>query len=104
MNISRNVKRLLVIIALSMVIIVVSKSLLSRAVKNLSVEAERKQLEKIGKLQTISPESAPAASSLLELSSSSVADGSINVLVESSPASVENASASGSIQTKPNSL
>jgi hypothetical protein len=87
-----------------MVIILVSKSLLTRAVKNLSVEAERKQLENVSKLQTILPQSAPSASSMLELSGSSVADGSMVVLIESSPASTEDASASGNIQTKPNSL
>lgn len=104
MNISRNVKRLLVIIALSMVIILVSKSLLTRAVKNLSVEAEKKQLENVSKLQTTLPQSAPSASSMLEQSSSSVAGGSMIILIESSPAFTEDASASGNIQTKPNSL
>lgn len=41
--VSRSVRRILMIIALCMIVILLSKSLLGKAVKNLSIAADRKQ-------------------------------------------------------------
>lgn len=87
MNFSRSVKRLVIIIALSVVVILVSKSLLSKALKNLNIASQKKQQAQTSKLPATLPESAPA----LEVSSSPVASGSIETLVESSPVAAENA-------------
>jgi hypothetical protein len=89
MNISRNVKRLLLIIALSVIVILVSKSLLTKAVNNLSIEAEKKLLAKAGKLPVRLPESAPAISSSLDISRSAVVAGNMSATSESSPVAVE---------------
>jgi hypothetical protein len=92
MNISRNLKRLLLIIALSVIVILVSKSLLSKAVKNLTIEAEKKQLAKAGKLPARLPESAAEISSSLDMPT--VAAGSISAISASSPVAAEDSSAS----------
>ena len=49
MDISRSTKRLVIIFILAIVVILVSKSLLSKAAKNLSIEAQKKQQAKIAK-------------------------------------------------------
>ena len=62
MNISRSAKRLLMIVVLAIVVILVSKSLLSKAAKTLSVEAGKKQQTKAVKSTIPLPESAPIIS------------------------------------------
>ena len=54
------VKRLVVIIAISLIVIFVSKSLLRKAAKNLSAEAQKKQQAKTIQSVTTSPEPLPA--------------------------------------------
>jgi len=92
MNISRNVKRLLLIIALSVIVILVSKSLLTRAVKNLSIAAEKKQQAKIARQPPALAESTAEITPGLESSSVAVTTGSVNTSVESPPVAVENTS------------
>lgn len=59
MDMSRSVKRLLLIAVLAIFVILLSKSLLGTAVKNLGVEAERIQQAKAAKIHpTALPESA----------------------------------------------
>jgi hypothetical protein len=90
MNISRNVKRLLVIIALSLIVILVSKSLLSSAVKNLSIAAKKKQQVKVARLPPTLAGSAAEITPGLESSSVPVTTGNMNTSAESSPVAVEN--------------
>lgn len=59
MDFSRYLKRLAIILVLAIIVIFVSKSLLSKAAKNLSLEAEKKQQMKANK-----PEAVPAESAL----------------------------------------
>jgi len=92
MNISRNVKRILVIIALSLIVILVSKSLLSRAVKNLSIAAEKKQQAKVTRQPPTLAESAAEITPGLESSSVAITTGSVNAPAESPPVAVENTS------------
>lgn len=84
MNFSPNVKRLLVIIALSVIVIFISKSLLTKAAKNLSVEAERKRLAKsIKETPTL-----PIAATEIEPSSAAYPAESLNtsaISAESAP-------------------
>jgi hypothetical protein len=61
MDFSRTLKRLAIILVLAIIVIFVSKSLLSKAAKNLSLEAEKKQQAKVPKPEVISAESAPDA-------------------------------------------
>lgn len=85
MNVSRSVKRLMLIIVLSVIVILLSKSLLGKAVKNLSIAAEKKQHATGSRLVTL-PVSAPALAvpTALEVSSSDVSAGSAVAEVESS--------------------
>lgn len=92
MNISRNVKRLLVIIALSLIVILVSKSLLSRAVKNISIAAEKKLQAKAARQPASLAESAAEMSLSLESSSSPVTMCIMGVTDASSPVAAENTS------------
>jgi hypothetical protein len=71
MDMSRSVKRLIVIVVLAIGVILLSKSLLSKAVKNLSVAAEKKQQAKSDQSAKRLPESAAA---IVLPGSSAVAD------------------------------
>lgn len=55
MDVSRSVKRVALILVLAIIVIFVSKALLSKAAKNLRLEAEKKQQAKASK-----PEAVPA--------------------------------------------
>jgi hypothetical protein len=92
MNISRNAKRLIVIIALSLIVILVSKSLLSRTVKNLTIAAEKKQQAKVAKQAPALAGSAAEITAGLESSGVPATTGIMNTTVESSPVAVENTS------------
>ncbi len=75
MNISRSVKRMAMIIFLAIVVILVSKSLLTKAAKNLSVAAEKKLQEKADKKNAaILAESVPIAESAYSGSDNAVID------------------------------
>jgi len=89
MDISRSAKRLLIIVALSVIVILVSKSLLSKAVKNLNIAAEKKLQAKSSKLPVL-PESAPAQElpSVIDTSSAPLSAGSIETIAESTPVSI----------------
>ena len=60
MDIPPYVKRLIVIIAISLIVIFVSKSLLRKAAKNLSAEAQKKQQAKTMQPVIVAPEPLPA--------------------------------------------
>jgi len=94
MNVSRSVKRLMLIIVLSVIVILLSKSLLGKAVKNLSIAAEKKQHITSSKLATLTA-SAPALAvpTALEISSSDVSAGSAVTEVESSVVAADRISA-----------
>ena len=76
MDISRSTKRLVIIFILAIVVILVSKSLLSKAAKNLSIEAQKKQQTKIAKpvsatvetVATVEITSTPADTTTLDAS------------------------------------
>lgn len=89
MDLSRSVKRLVVIIALAIVVILVSKSLLSKAARNLSIEAEKKQQAKAAKLPAAIPDSAPA----IDLASSPAPSDTIATDYQSAPVTTENSTA-----------
>jgi len=59
----QRVKRLIIIIAVSLIAILLAKSLLSRAVKNLNFETQKKQQAKLIKQSSILPASSPTATS-----------------------------------------
>lgn len=89
MDLSRSVKRLVVILALAIVAILVSKSLLSKAAKNLSIEAEKKQQAKTVK------ESATLLVSAVEETSASAIGSTVTVAMEpeSAPVATESSAA-----------
>lgn len=89
MDLSRSVKRLVVILALAIVVILVSKSLLSKAAKNLSIEAEKKQQAQLAKLRATLPPSAPAQ----DFSISSAPSGNMESFMQSAPLATENPAA-----------
>ena len=61
MDFARSIKRLAVIVLLAIVVILVSKSLLTRTVKNLNAEAGKQQQIKASQTPAAAPESAVAA-------------------------------------------
>ena len=84
MDISRSAKRLLLIIAISIIAILVSKSLLSKAVKNLNAEAQKKQaIADKQKLTTPEPSSDLTTPSLITPQARS------GIAAESSPTAAE---------------
>jgi len=85
MDISRSLKRVVLIIALSVIVILVSKSLLSRAVKNLNIEAQKKQQAKIAMQRAALPQSAPS----VETSSSPAIADNASAPAEPVPAATE---------------
>lgn len=85
MEISRSLKRLAIIVVLAIIVILVSKSLLSKAAKNLSIEAEKKQQANMLKPAAIPAESAPVD----EISSAPALAGSIELPMQSSPAATD---------------
>lgn len=60
MNLPPNFKRLVIIIAISLMVIFFSKMLLSKAAKNLTAEAQKKQQAKTIKPNPAPPEALPA--------------------------------------------
>jgi len=63
MDISRSVKRLALFVVLAIAVILLSKALLGKAVKNLGIEAEKKQQAQAIKNSASLPVSAVAATS-----------------------------------------
>lgn len=82
MEISRSLKRLAIIVVLAIIVILVSKSLLSKAAKNLSLEAEKKQQANMLKPAAIPAESAPVD----ELSGAPALAENLDPPMQSSPA------------------
>ena len=85
MEFSRSLKRLVMIVVLAIIVILVSKSLLSKAAKNLSLEAEKKQQANMLKPAAIPAESAPVD----EISSAPALAESIELPMQSSPAATD---------------
>ena len=95
MDFPPNFKRLVIIIAVSVIIIFISKSLLSKAVKNLNIEVQKQQAQ-TGKKPTL-PESAPAQETapvipVIEVTSAPLPSSSIESTAESAPVSIRNSS------------
>lgn len=89
MDMSRSIKRLAVIVLLAIVVILVSKSLLTRTVKNLNAEAEKQQQIKASQTPAAVPESAETA-----VAEGAVEDaGTLAVAAESAPAVAETSAA-----------
>jgi len=86
MDMSRSIKRLALILILAIFVILVSKSLLTRAVKNLSNEAEKKLQAKPAPAL---PESAPA----IDLYSLPPASETAEPAVQSVPLAIESSPA-----------
>jgi hypothetical protein len=91
MIVSRSVRRLLLIIALCMIVILLSKSLLGKAVKNLSIAAEKKQHASSKRISLAVP--APAVSAAVEMPSSAAAADSSGIQTEASAVAADNISA-----------
>lgn len=89
MDMPRSVKRLIVIVVLAIGVILLSKSLLSKAVKNLSVAAEKKQQAQSAQSAKRLPESATA---IVLPGSSAVAD-TAGSGIQSAPLPSESSSA-----------
>ena len=89
MNLSRQAKRLVVIIAVSIIIILLSKFLLSKAAKNLGLAAEKKLQAKAAKLAPVSPASAPA----IDLTTASAPPDTMETAVQSAPVTVDGTTA-----------
>jgi hypothetical protein len=85
MDMSRSIKRLALIVLFAIIVILVSKSLLSKAAKNLSIEVEKKQQAKARKTPAILPESAPQG----EISSTAEISYPNEAVIQSSPLAVE---------------
>jgi hypothetical protein len=62
---SQRIKRLFLIIVISVIVILLAKSLLGRAIKNLSVEVQTKQNAKAVKPSPVIPSSAPLDQTVL---------------------------------------
>jgi hypothetical protein len=89
MDLSRSIKRLAIILVVAIIVILVSKSLLSKTVKNLAIEAEKKQQANIAKLRATLPASAPTQ----ELSISPEPADRRETLIQPAPLSIENSAA-----------
>ena len=85
MDVTRRVKRLAMIVLLAITVILVSKSLLSKAVKNLNTQAEKKQQANDAKLRATLPASAP----ILELSVTSTPADSMETVIQTAPLATE---------------
>ena len=92
MDFPPNFKRLVIIIAVSVIIIFISKSLLSKAVKNLNIEVQKQQAQ-TGKKPTL-PESAPAQETapVIEVTSAPLPSSGIESTAELAPAPIRNSS------------
>jgi hypothetical protein len=89
MDFSRHLKRLAIILVLAIIVIFVSKSLLSKAAKNLSREAERKQQAKALKPTAVPVESTPDAVVPL----ASAPEASLETAPQSSPVAADSPAA-----------
>lgn len=85
MDFARSIKRLAVIVLLAIVVILVSKSLLTRTVKNLNAEAGKQQQIKASPTPAAVPESAVTAVA----DGAEVDAGTLAVAAESAPAVAE---------------
>jgi len=83
MDLARSTKRLAVIVLLALVVILVSKSLLTRTVKNLNAEAGKQQQIKTSQTPVAVPAEAAVAVSAAEEA------GTLAVAAESDPAVAE---------------
>ena len=89
MNFLQNYKRIVLIIVISLIVIFVSKALLSKAAKNLSLEAQRKQQLKASQQLITMPASAVVLDSASEQSTPvaiAIQAESASVIVEDTPA------------------
>lgn len=84
MDLARSIKRLSVIVLLAIVVILVSKYLLTRTVKNLNAEAEKQQQLKASQTPVAVPESAVATVAV-----SAAEDAATPAVPESAPAASE---------------
>ncbi|HUX91644.1 MAG TPA: hypothetical protein VMV48_13250 [Gallionellaceae bacterium] len=89
MNLSRSAKRLALLVVLSIFVVLLSKSLLGKAVKNLSIEAEKKQQARAAKNSAALPVSAVEVTSAVAEASS----GASATEPESAPGAAGNTSA-----------
>jgi sensor domain CHASE-containing protein len=86
MNFLQNNKRLVLIIVISLIVIFVSKALLSKAAKNLSLEAQKKQqLKSHQQLTTL-----PASAVVLDNAPVQISTEAVTTSTESAPAVVTN--------------
>jgi len=89
MNLSRSAKRLVLLLALAIFVVLLSKFLLGKAVKNLSIEAEKKQQARGAKNSAALPVSAVEVTS----AGADASSGASATAPESAPVAAGNTSA-----------
>jgi hypothetical protein len=89
MNLSRSAKRLVLLVVLAIFVVLLSKSLLGKAVKNLSIEAEKKQHARAAKNSAALPVSAADVTS----AGTDASSGASATEPESAPVAAGNTSA-----------
>ena len=86
MDLTRSIKRLAIILIVAIIVILVSKALLSKTVMSLAIEAEKKQQAKAAKLRA----TPPASVSAQELSVSSMPEDNKGTVIQPAPNATAN--------------